>query len=261
MTDINALQQNLPQLQNEGLEWGVKLAWTAAVIVVGWICAGWVEKGIKSASLRFKNSDPMLAGFFSSLARWTVLVITGLAVLDRLGIQTTSIVTILGAAGLAVGLALQGTLSSLAAGIMLLLFRPFHVGQKVETAAISGTITSVSLFHTELVTDDNVQVIAPNSVLWGVTLKNTSHYSVRRGTIIVPVAFGGNLDKAQETIRTFLSQDERIVSSPAAEISLLKFNATDKVTDIEVHFWADQSVLGAAKSDLLAKIYRDVLST
>ncbi len=259
MTDINTLQQSLPQLETEVVEWGVRLGWTAALIVAGWVGAEWLEKGIKSTLSRMKHGDPMLSVFFSNLARWAVLVITGLAVLDRLGIQTTSLVTILGAAGLAVGLALQGTLSNLAAGIMLLLFRPFRVGQRVETAAIAGTITNVALFHTELVTDDNIQVIAPNSVLWGVTLKNTSHYPVRRATIIVPVPFGSDVDATRDALGSLVAQDERIAQTPEPKIAILKFNSTDKVTELEAHFWADQSVLDAAKADLLAKIYRDVL--
>lgn len=259
MLDVNSLEQALPHLETQMMDWGVKLAWTIALLIVGWIGAGWLEKGIKSTLSRVKHSDPMLVGFFSNLARWAVLVVTGLAVLDRVGIQTTSIITVLGAAGLAVGLALQGTLSNLAAGIMLLLFRPFRVGDTVDTAAVTGTVKSVSLFHTELVTADNVQVIAPNSVLWGVTLKNNSHYPMRRLTMTIPVPFGADVDKALQTIRTIVTADARVVEFPAVEIVIQKFNATDKVTEIEAHIWADQAVHTALKADLLSTIWRDIL--
>ena len=241
------------------MDWGIRLAWAAALIVAGWFGAGWLEKGIKAALCKFKHSDPMVAGFFSNLARWTVLVVTALAVLDRLGIQTTSVVTILGAAGLAIGLALQGTLSNLAAGIMLLLFRPFQVGDKVETAAIAGTIKMVALFHTELVTDDNVHVVAPNSALWGVTLKNTSHYAMRRTTFIVPVPFGGPVDKALEITRAAIAKDSRVAQSPSPDVFILRFNTSDKVTEIEVGLWADHSVLAAVKTEILAAIYHEIL--
>jgi len=257
--DLNALQNSLPQLEALTIEWGTKIAITLAVAIIGWIGAGWVENGIEKTFSRVKNSDPMLVGFFSNLARWVVLVVTGLAVLDRVGIQTTSIVTILGAAGLAIGLALQGTLSSLSAGIMLLLFRPFRVGDSVETPAISGTIKAVSLFHTELITADNVQVIAPNSVLWGVTLKNTSHYPDRRITFIVPISIGSDAELAIQKINRILSAETRLAPTHTSEVAILRFNSTDKVTEIEVHVWADQAVHTALKADLLAAIWRDVL--
>ncbi len=259
MLDVNSLEQALPQLEALMMDWGIKLAWTIALFIVGWVGAGWLEKGIKSALSRVKHSDPMLVGFFSNLARWAVLVVTGLAVLDRVGIQTTSIITVLGAAGLAVGLALQGTLSNLAAGIMLLLFRPFRVGETVDTAAVTGTVKSVSLFHTELVTADNVQVIAPNSVLWGVTLKNNSHYALRRLTLTIPVPFGADVEQALQNIRTILTSDSRVEATPAVETFIQKFNATDKVTEIEAHLWADQSVHTALKAELLATIWREIL--
>ena len=259
MTDLSSLEQSLPHLETITTEWALKAATIVAIVALGWLSAGWLEKGIGKALSKFKNSDPMLVGFFSSLARWAILVIAALAVMDRLGIQTTSLVTILGAAGLAVGLALQGTLTNLAAGIMLLLFRPFRVGDMVETVAINGTVKSVSLFHTELVTADNVQVIAPNSVLWGVTLRNTSHFPIRRITFIVPVWFGGDVDQAIAAISAIVTADERVARDPKAEVAILRFNAADKVTEIEVHIWADQAVHTALKTDLLAQIWRAVV--
>ena len=259
MPDLQTLQTSLPQVESLTVLWGEKLAITAALIVGGWVGAQWLERGIRSTLSRFKGSDPMLVGFFSSLTRWVVVVITGLAVLDRLGVQTTSILTILGAAGLAVGLALQGTLSNLAAGIMLLLFRPFRVGDVVETANLIGTVRAVALFHTELITPDHIQVIAPNSVLWGVTLKNTSFYPLRRIALVIPVPFTDDVDQALAAIAKLVAEEPRIVAAPAPEIFISAFNALTKATEITVHIWADQACHTALHGDISSAIWRAVL--
>ena len=154
---------------------------------------------------------------------------------------------------------MQGTLTNLAAGIMLLLFRPFRVGDQVETAAITGTISSVSLFHTELTTPDHVHVIAPNSVLWGVTLKNTTFYPIRRISLTVPVPFQGDVDQAFAQIRELIAAEPRVESTHAPEIFINRFNATDQVTEIEVHLWADQSHHQALRTELFTAIWRAVL--
>ena len=125
---------------------------------------------------RTPHFDPTLKSFFGSLARYLILTVTLLAVLSQFGIQTTSLVAVIGAASLAVGLALQGTLSNLAAGIMLLIFRPFRVGHKVQVGGSLGTVKELSLFWTELVTDDKVQIIVPNGGVWGQPLRNFSIY-------------------------------------------------------------------------------------
>lgn len=260
MADLQTLEKAWPHYESLTVLWGGQVLVTMALIVGGWVGAQWLERAIKSALSKFKGSDPMLVGFFSSLTRWVVVVVTGLAVLDRLGVQTTSILTILGAAGLAVGLAMQGTLTNLAAGIMLLLFRPFRVGDQVETTAITGTISAVSLFHTELITPDHVQVIAPNSLLWGVGLKNTTFYPIRRLSLIVPVPFQSDVDQAITQIRNLIAAEHRVESDPAPEVFINRFNATDKVTEIEVYLWADQSHHQALRTELFAAIWRAVLS-
>ena len=162
-------------------------------------------------------------------------------------------------AGLAIGLALQGTLTNLAAGIMLLLFRPFRVGDLVETAAVTGEVRAVSLFHTELMTIDHVHVIAPNSVLWGVPLKNNSFYPQRRLNFIVPVPFSADAGLAVQTIRTIVQADKRVAADPPPSIAMARFNSTDKVTEIEVHVWADQSAHDILRADLLAAVWAAIL--
>ena len=257
--EIQTALHALPYWENLTLAWSEKLALTLLIIVCGWIVAGWLEHTIRHTVGRLKNADRMLVGFFSSLARWGVLLVAGLAVLDRLGVQTSSILTILGAAGLAVGLALQNTLSNLAAGIMLLLFRPFRVGDTVVTPDLNAMVSTVSLFHTELITPDNVQLIVPNTLLWGVSLKNMSFYPKRRLTLTIPVPRCTNLDQAVTTIRAIIAADDRVAADPAPEVLAMRFNARDRVTELEVRAWVAPPQVDLVQSELNQAIWRDVL--
>ena len=146
------------------------------ILVAGFWFSGRADSLVGKALARTHHVDEMLNGFFGSIARYFVLMITLLAVLSQFGIQTTSLVAVIGAASLAIGLALQGTLSNLAAGVMLLIFRPFRIGQHVVVGGNDGTVKALSLFWTEIVTADNVQVIIPNGSVWGQPLKNMSIY-------------------------------------------------------------------------------------
>jgi small conductance mechanosensitive channel len=156
---------------------------------------------------RTPHFDATLKSFFGSLARYLILTVTVLAVLSQFGIHTTSLIAVLGAASLAVGLALQGTLSNLAAGVMLLIFRPFRIGHKVQIGGSVGTVNELSLFWTELVTDDKVQIIVPNGGVWGQPLRNFSVYPapphsgdvrfrIAEGTSPIGVAYGKAVDSA-----------------------------------------------------------------
>src|SRR6516164_2240215 len=136
------------------------------ILLIGLWLSGRADRLVMRMLQRTPHVDPMLQSFFGSISRYLVLTVTVLAVLSEFGIQTTSLVAILGAASLAVGLALQGTLSNLAAGVMLLIFRPFRIGHKVQISNSAGAVKELSLFWTELVTDDKVQVIVPNSGVW-----------------------------------------------------------------------------------------------
>ena len=136
------------------------------ILLIGLWLSGKADQLVVTAFSRTPHFDPTLRSFFGSLARYLILTVTVLAVLSEFGIQTTSLIAVLGAAGLAVGLALQGTLSNLAAGIMLLIFRPFRVGHKVQIGGSLGTVKELTLFWTELVTDDKVQIIVPNGGVW-----------------------------------------------------------------------------------------------
>jgi len=204
---------------------------------------------------RAPHFDPMLKSFFGSLARYLVLTVTVLAVLSQFGIQTTSLVAVLGAAGLAVGLALQGTLSNLAAGVMLLIFRPFRIGHKVQVGGSLGTVKELTLFWTELVTDDRVQIIVPNSGVWGQPLRNLSIYPAppRAGELRLPVAGGTELEPAVARVRAAVEAEPRVLADPAPSV-LLDRGAADRALEIVVAFATAEDETAVVKSDLIKAV-------
>jgi small conductance mechanosensitive channel len=204
---------------------------------------------------RAPHFDPMLKSFFGSLARYLVLTVTVLAVLSQFGIQTTSLVAVLGAAGLAVGLALQGTLSNLAAGVMLLIFRPFRIGHKVQVGGSLGTVKELTLFWTELVTDDRVQIIVPNSAVWGQPLRNFSIYPAppHAGELRLPVADGTELEPAVAKVQAAVEAEPRVLADPAPSV-LLDRGAADRTLEIVVAFATAEDETAAVKSDLIKAV-------
>lgn len=228
-----------------------------AILIVGFWLAGRAQALAIRTLSKTPHLDSMLRGFFGNIVRYFVLTITVLAVLSEFGIETTSLVAVLGAAGLAVGLALQGTLSHLAAGVMLLLFRPFRIGQHVQVGGTEGTVKELSLFWTELVTGDNVQVIIPNGSVWGQPLRNFSVYPQPAATTQVrfrlPDADPG---AAREKIEALVQEHPRVLKAPAPSV-LLDGNATDNSLEIVVSFAPVDGGGNAAavKSALIEAVY------
>ena len=184
-----------------GLSWvaenGANVLMAIAIIIVAFIVAGFIKKMIVRIANSNEALDDTLFEFLGSLARYAILAFAGIMVLERFGITTTSLVALIGAAGLAIGLALQGTLTNLAAGVMLLLFRPFRVGDFIDGAGVFGKVESITLFTTDLGTFDNQHIIVPNSELWGTKITNHSHHPVRGVDLSFSVGYGENLEKAK----------------------------------------------------------------
>ncbi|MGC1711436.1 MAG: mechanosensitive ion channel domain-containing protein, partial [Methyloceanibacter sp.] len=158
---------DLDRLGNLLLVYGINFLGALIVALIGWWIAGRIERITQRALMSATYMDPTVGTFLSSLAYYAVLVVTLCVILQVVGIQATSIVAILGVASLAIGLALQGILSNVAAGIMLLAFRPLRLGDSIEVAGKSGTVKNLNMFMTELASDDNVQVLIPNGQVWG----------------------------------------------------------------------------------------------
>lgn len=230
-----------------------------AILVVGFWLAGRADYLVGQALKRSKHIDEMLQGFFSSIARYFVLTVTVLAVLSQFGIQTTSLVAVIGAASLAIGLALQGTLSNLAAGVMLLIFRPFRIGHSVTIGGNTGTVRSLSLFWTEVVTDSNTQIIIPNGSVWGQPIRNMTTYPQPTATVQlrVPVPQGWGLNDACQRIRQIAAATPKVLPSPAPSV-LLDRGGTDNGIQIVITVAPDGDAAGAIKNDILRAIDEDM---
>ena len=198
------------------------------ILIAAFILAGFVKRMIVGIANSNEKLDDTLFEFLGSLARYAVLAFAALTVLERFGITTTSLVALIGAAGLAIGLALQGTLTNLAAGVMLLLFRPFRVGDFIDGAGVFGKVESITLFTTDLGTFDNQHIIVPNSELWGTKIINHSHHPVRGVDLTFSVSYGSDLEKAKSAILKAVNASEFVLSDPEPWI------AVDKLSDSSV---------------------------
>jgi small conductance mechanosensitive channel len=194
---------------------GLKLATGIVILVVGWMAATWAKRGLEAGLARLPI-DLTLKPLVASLARYGVLVLTVLLVVQQFGVQTTSLIAVLGAAGLAVGLALQGTLSNVASGVMLLVLRPFRVGQFVEIAkGKQGTVREIGLFTTMIITRDGVYVSIPNSSIFGDDIINFTRERTRRVTFTVPVDWVNDLDLVEKTMVEALRANALVLKEPA----------------------------------------------
>lgn len=200
-------------------EWGLQVLGAVAVLVLGWTGAKWIRRSVRRALGR-SGIDDTLVPFLSSLTYYTVLVFVGVAVLNLFGIQTASIIAVLGAAGFAVGLAFQGTLSNFSSGVMLLIFRPFAVGDFVEVAGESGEVAEIGVFATRLDTTDNVRITVPNSKVFGNVIKNYDDRDTRRVDLEVGISYDDDIGGALETVRRVLSEDDRVLEEPEPTVAV-----------------------------------------
>lgn len=228
--------------------YGLSVVGAIVILIVGFVIAGWVRSSVKKTLTRMKKVDETLRGFFSSLAYYAVVIFTIIAVLAQFGVQTTSFIAVVGAAGLAIGLALQGTLSNVAAGVMLLLFRPFKIGDYIEGGGLAGTVKDITLFVTELATPDNVQIIAPNSQLWGSAIKNYSFHPTRRVDIVIGIAYEDEIDKALAAIVDECQKDSRVQGDPAPMAAVTDLG--DSSVNFTVRVWCNAADYWALKFDL-----------
>ncbi|HWA90812.1 MAG TPA: mechanosensitive ion channel domain-containing protein [Rhizomicrobium sp.] len=206
----NALSTVNVILLNEGL----RVVAGTLILVIGWIAATWAKR-LTVRGLAHVPLDLTLKPLIASLGRYVILIVTVILVLGQFGMQTTSLIAVMGAAGLAVGLALQGTLSNVAAGAMLLVLRPFRVGQFVEAGGKAGTVREIGLFTTIMTTRDLIYVSVPNSAVFGGVITNYTREPLRRVNFTVPVDFNNDLDKVERTIVAALDANSHVHKTPA----------------------------------------------
>lgn len=216
--------------------YGLRLVGAVFILVIGWFIAGRVSRYIERLGTKSKRIDPTLTQFFSSLARYGVLAFTIIAVLNQFGVQTASLIAVLGALGLAIGLSLQGTLSHVASGVLLLVFRPFKVGDFIEVGGHMGTVKKLTLFMTELAMVDNVQILIPNGKVWDQAMKNYSANPTRRMEFILAIAYNADMDKAIKAVQAILKKETRLLSDPEPFVAINALG--ENSVDIVIRAWA-----------------------
>jgi len=211
--------QLLELLQTKGVDFGVNLVIALLIFYVGRIAVSLVVRGLRKVMQR-QEVDRTLETFVCNLVRIALLVVVIVAAIGQLGIQTTSFIAIFGAAGLAVGLALQGSLSNFAAGVLIVLFRPYKVGDYVEAAGIAGTIQQVQILTTVLTTPDNKQIIVPNSQIMESIITNYSANDTRRVDMVIGVSYDDDLDEVRRTMQDLIAKEDRILREPECTIAV-----------------------------------------
>ena len=247
MDQIN-LETILEQLVGLVSAWGLKILGAIAVLIIGRIVARWARRLVKTVMER-ANVDPTLVPFMSGTAYYLILAFVAVAVLGMVGIQTASMVALLGAAGLAVGFALQGTLSNIASGVMLLVFRPFGIGDFIDAGGTAGSVKAIGLFSTTLNTPDNVRIVVPNSSIYGNTIKNYAANATRRNDIVVGVSYNDDLGLAVSTIERVLSEDDRVLKDPAPVVAVSEL--ADSSVNIVVRPWCNKEDYWGLRCDLM----------
>lgn len=224
----------------------------AGILILGWIVSAWLQGRVRALSNKHKNLDDMLFDFLAAIVRYVVLGFAFLFVLNTFGVETTSIVAVVGAAGLAVGLALQGTLSNIAAGVMLILFRPIKLGDFVDVGGTMGTVKSLTLNFTELADISNAQVIIPNAQVWGNVITNYSTNDTRRAEWTFGVGYGVDLADAERIIRETIMADPRSKTDPEPFIQVNNLGASS--VDFLVRVWVDAGELFGYQADMKRKV-------
>ena len=206
------------------IEWATNILLAIVILLLGFWIAKRAYRAITGLSKKNKRLDDTLLRFLGSLARYVILAFVFIAVLNRFGVQTASIIALLGAAGLAVGLALQGAMTNLAAGVTLLIFRPYKVGDFIDATGRFGCVTEIDMFTTILQTFDNQQIIVPNSKIWGEQIINHSHYEVRGVDMHFGIAYDENIDTARKVIEGVISSHPHILKDPEPFIEVETLN-------------------------------------
>ncbi|MEM7493822.1 MAG: mechanosensitive ion channel domain-containing protein [Pseudomonadota bacterium] len=231
---------------------GMKALGALIVLIIGLRVAGWLGNLVKRTALRQENIDDTLGNFFGSLVRWGITAAVFIAALQVFGVQATSLVAILGALTLAIGLSLQGALGNIASGVMIMIFRPYSLGDYVEIAGVAGSVREINLFQTVLSTPDNVQIMVPNSQAIDGVIKNYSGFPTRRVDVTFGIDYNDDMDKAISIVHGIVMDDPRIMSDPAPFVKVVNLN--DSSVDIQSRCWVKGADYWDVKFDLTKKV-------
>ncbi|MGU3415093.1 small-conductance mechanosensitive channel MscS [Enterobacteriaceae bacterium C34A] len=236
------------------LSYAVNIVAAIAIIIVGMIIARLVSNAANRV-MRARQIDATVADFLSAMLRYAIIAFTLIAALGRVGVQTASVIAVLGAAGLAVGLALQGSLSNLAAGVLLVMFRPFRAGEYVDLGGIAGTVLNVQIFSTTMRTVDGKIVVVPNGKIIAGNIINFSREPVRRNEFIIGVAYDSDIDQVKKLLTNIIESDERIIKDRELTVRLNELGASS--INFVVRVWSKSSDLQNVYWDVLERVKRD----
>ncbi|MFA5547710.1 MAG: mechanosensitive ion channel domain-containing protein [Porticoccaceae bacterium] len=230
------LEETVQKIMDLTALYGLKVVLALVIFFVG----KWLAKSISrltEKALAKRRVDPALQYFISSLVFYGLILFVVIAALSQVGIQTASLIAVVGAAGLAIGLALQGSLANFAAGFLILLFRPFKAGDYIEAAGTAGTVAKILIFTTELTTPDNKQVIIPNGAITGGNIINYSAHDTRRVDLVVRVAYGEDLDRVKAVLGEVVAAESRVLADPAPTIAVSQL--ADSSVNLIVRPWVN----------------------
>ncbi len=234
------------------IPYGLNIVGAIVILIIGWLIAGWASKRVRKACDKSERIDMTLTPILTQTVKVVILLVTVIAVLNRFGVETTSLVALIGVAGLAVGLALQGTLSNFSAGVMLMLFRPFNVGDAVNISGVMGVVDEIGLFSTKMHTFDNIYMVIPNTNIWGANISNFSTNPTRRVDMVFGISYTDDIDKAMKIIREALNADERVLKDPEPMVAVGELG--DSSVDLFVRPWTKASDLWPTRFALIKDI-------
>ena len=228
---------DIPTLMNDFvLPWGLKILFALIIFYLGRFIVGFIVKSINKVLLG-RGMDEILVTFLVSIIRWVLLLFVIVAALSQLGIDTTSLVALLGAAGLAIGLSLQGSLSNFASGVMLIIFRPFTKGDVVEAGGATGVVDSISIFTTTMTTPDNKEVIVPNGAILSNNITNYSARDTRRVDMVFGISYEDDIRKTKALLEQIITADDRVLKDPAPVVALSEL--AESSVNFVVRPWVD----------------------
>ena len=228
------------------IPWGINIAMAIAIYVIGRIVVGFILSIFRRVMAKSKN-DAMLVDFLEAIISAILMLFVIVASLDQLGVDTTSLVAILGAAGLAIGLSLQDSLKNFAAGVMLLVFKPFKSGDFVEAGGTAGTVNKIGIFTSTMTTPDNKEIIVPNGAIYSGTITNFSAKETRRVDMVVGIGYDADLLKAKQVLQEMVEADPRILQEPAPTIAVAEL--ADSSVNFVVRPWVQSADFWGVKFD------------
>ncbi len=238
-------------IQTMLIPWAIKIGVALAIFIIGRWIAKWLT-GVLRKVMAKSDMDEMLIQFLGNIVYTVLLLAVVMAALDHVGIQTTSLLAVFGAAGLAIGLALKDSLGNFSSGVMIILFRPFKVGDLIEAGGATGVVEQVRMFATIMRTGDNREIIVPNSQIYGGTIVNYSARETRRIDLVFGIGYGDDIARAKQIIEDIMQQDARILADPAPAIALGEL--ADSSVNFNVRPWVKSGDYWPVRADLLEKI-------